>query len=38
MVANANGGVDFDPSPQTITFDVTPVNDTPIANDDNYVG
>ena len=34
---NANGGVDFDPSPQTITFDVTPVNDTPIANDDNYV-
>ena len=25
----ANGGVDLDPSPNTITFDVTPVNDAP---------
>ena len=27
----ANGGVDTDPVPNTITFDVTPVNDDPVA-------
>ena len=26
----ANGGVDTDPTPNTITFDVTPVNDAPV--------
>ena len=25
----ANGGVEFDPTPNTLTFDVTPVNDAP---------
>ncbi|MBK9081559.1 MAG: tandem-95 repeat protein [Rhizobiales bacterium] len=28
----ANGGVDTDQSPNTITFDVTPVNDAPVAS------
>ena len=30
----ANGGVDTDASANTITFDVTPVNDVPVANPD----
>jgi len=30
----ANGGVDLDPTPNTITFNVTPVNDPPVAGDD----
>ncbi len=29
----ANGGVDTDPTPNTITFDVTPVNDAPTARE-----
>ena len=33
----ANGGVDLDPTPNTITVNVTPVNDAPAANDDSYV-
>jgi VCBS repeat-containing protein len=32
----ANGGVDFDPSPNTLTINVTPVNDAPVADDDSY--
>ncbi|GJE59036.1 hypothetical protein MPOCJGCO_1122 [Methylobacterium trifolii] len=28
---SANGGQDTDPSPNTLTFDVTPVNDPPVA-------
>src|SRR4029077_16259147 len=28
----ANGGVDLDPSPNTITVNVTPVNDAPVLN------
>ncbi len=31
----ANGGIDLDPSPRTITINVTPVNDAPVANDDS---
>ena len=34
----ANGGVDLDPSANTITIDVTPVNDAPVATDDAYGG
>ena len=30
----ANGGVDLDPTPNTITIDVTAVNDAPVAADD----
>ncbi len=30
----ANGGVDTDPTPNTITFDVTPVNDAPVGVND----
>ncbi len=30
----ANGGVDTDPTPNTITFDVTPVNDAPVGTND----
>ncbi len=30
----ANGGVDLDPSPNTMTIDVTPQNDPPVANPD----
>jgi large repetitive protein len=29
-----NAGVDLDPTPNTITIDVTPVNDPPVANND----
>ncbi|HUL05884.1 MAG TPA: tandem-95 repeat protein, partial [Candidatus Acidoferrum sp.] len=32
----ANGGVDLDPTPDTITIDVTPVNDAPVAGNDSY--
>jgi len=32
----ANGGLDRDQTPQTITFDVTPVNDAPVATDDIF--
>ena len=32
----ANGGVDLDQSPNTITINVTPVNDAPVANPDSY--
>jgi VCBS repeat-containing protein len=31
-----NGGVDLDPTANTITIDVTPVNDAPVAGDDSY--
>ena len=34
----ANGGVDTDQSPNTITIDVTPVNDAPVAVDDSGSG
>jgi hypothetical protein len=33
----ANGGIDLDSSPNTITLDVTPVNDPPVAVDDSYL-
>ena len=33
----ANGGVDLDPIPNTLTINVTPVNDAPVAEDDSYV-
>ena len=33
----ANGGVDLDPTANTITVNVTPVNDAPVATDDSYV-
>ena len=33
---NSNGGIDFDPLLKTLTFNVTPVNDIPIATDDSY--
>ena len=29
MAARANGGVDLDPTANTLTIDVTPVNDAP---------
>ncbi len=32
----ANGGIDLDQSPNTITFDVTAVNDAPVALNDAY--
>jgi Ca2+-binding RTX toxin-like protein len=32
----ANGGEDIDPSPNTVTIDVTPVNDPPSAGDDTF--
>ncbi|NTU57870.1 MAG: tandem-95 repeat protein, partial [Chlorobiaceae bacterium] len=31
-----NGGVNLDPSANTITFNVTPVNDSPVAQNDSY--
>lgn len=31
----ANGGADTDPTPNAITFNVTPVNDAPVANNDS---
>ena len=31
-----NGGVDLDPTANTITIDVTPVNDAPVAGDDSF--
>ncbi len=31
----ANGGVDLDQSPNTMTIDVTPVNDVPVVTDDS---
>ena len=30
------GGVDLDPTPNTLTIDVTPVNDAPVATNDAY--
>jgi len=30
----SNGGIDLDPTPNTISIDVTPVNDPPVAGDD----
>lgn len=32
----ANAGVDLDPSPKTITINVTAANDAPVASDDNF--
>ena len=32
----ASGGADLDPSPNTLTINVTPVNDAPVAEDDTY--
>jgi len=32
----ANGGVDLDPTPNTLTINVTPVNDAPVAANDSY--
>ena len=32
----ANGGVDLDSTPNLITFNITPVNDAPVANDDSF--
>ena len=32
----ANGGVDLDPSPNTLTINVTPANAAPVAEDDSY--
>jgi Ca2+-binding RTX toxin-like protein len=32
----ANGGQDIDPSPNSVTIDVTPVNDPPVAGDDAF--
>lgn len=34
--ATANGGIDLDPSPNTITINVSPVNDAPVAVNDAY--
>ncbi|NTU57871.1 MAG: tandem-95 repeat protein, partial [Chlorobiaceae bacterium] len=31
------GGIDIDPTPNTITIDVTPVNDAPVAPNDSYI-
>jgi VCBS repeat-containing protein len=31
-----NGGIDLDPTANTITIDVTPVNDAPVAGDDSF--
>ena len=31
-----NGGVDLDPTPKTMTLDVSPVNDAPVATNDAY--
>ena len=33
---NANGGADLDPTPRTMTVNVTPVNDPPVAQNDAY--
>ncbi|NUQ63376.1 MAG: tandem-95 repeat protein, partial [Pirellulales bacterium] len=32
----ANGGLDLDPTPKTMTVNVTPVNDAPAVTDDGY--
>jgi PKD repeat protein len=32
----ANGGVDLDPTPKTLTINVTPVNDAPVVNDQTF--
>jgi len=32
----ANGGIDTDPTPNTITFNVTPVNDAPVGTSDAF--
>jgi hypothetical protein len=32
----ANGGIDLDPTPNVIEFNVTPVNDAPVAGNDSY--
>ena len=32
----ANGGIDLDPTPNTLTFNVVAVNDAPVAGDDQY--
>ena len=32
----ANGGTDLDPTPRTLTVNVTPVIDAPVASNDSY--